>query len=223
MSRHLVSFEELLPGDILLCYKAAKVDPVGKKITSITESNYTHAAICIDTTTAAESLAIYGVVKTNIQDLVGRYDHIAVFRQPDAWRSDVRVKALNVFIHSLISSRSKYNLGGVLTFKKRHENHQLSLSDRLKAFFEDQSVTSEAKKNYFCSELVAECFVATGFIAPSAAVVYKSDVTSPGALGRDPTFGTFYGYLSLVPNYCVPATDEFMNFSSFKEIFAKND
>ena len=70
---------------------------------------------------------------------------------------------------------------------------------------------------------MADCFVATGFIDPSAAVVYKSNVTSPGSLGRDPTFGTFLGYVSVVPNYSVPDSDEFLNTSTFSEIFGNAD
>ncbi len=55
------------------------------------------------------------------------------------------------------------------------------------------------KSRYFCSELVADCFVITGFVEPSAAVVYKPNATSPGALGRDPTFGIFVDILLPCP------------------------
>jgi hypothetical protein len=130
------------------------------------------------------------------------------------------VQALNAFIDSIIASGAKYNLRDVATFRKRNEVHQLSLSDQLQAFFEGKLAPSPIEKgSYFCSELVADCFVASGFIEPSAAVVYKSNVTSPGALGRDPTFGTFYGYVSLMPNYAVPKTDEFANATKYSEIF----
>jgi hypothetical protein len=224
MTTHqLADLTELRAGDILLCYKDVKIDPVGKKITRVTDSEYTHAAICIDANTAAESLTQRGVTKTKIQDLVGRYDHVAVFRQPDAWHPDDRVKALNIFIDSIISSKAKYNFQDVLTFRKRHEIHKLSLSEQLQAFFEGRLAPSPIEKgSYFCSELVADCFVASGFIEPSAAIVYKSNVTSPGALGRDPTFGTFYGYVSLVPNYAVPSADEFVNETKYSEIFGAN-
>jgi len=216
----MVSLNELRAGDILLCYKDAKIDPVGKGITHVTNSEYTHAAICIDSCTAAESMVLGGVRKTGVQDLVKRYDHVAVFRQPDSWHPAERVQALNAFIDSIIASGAKYNLRDVATFRKRNEVHQLSLSDQLQAFFEGKLAPSPIEKgSYFCSELVADCFVASGFIEPSAAVVYKSNVTSPGALGRDPTFGTFYGYVSLMPNYAVPKTDEFANATKYSEIF----
>jgi len=220
----MVSINELRAGDVLLGYKDSKLNPVGKCISHITDSKYTHAAICIDSCTAAESTPAAGVTKTNLHDFVERYDHIAAFRQPDAWQPPTRVQALNAFINSVIASRAKYNLREVVSFKKRSEVHQLSLTDQLHAFFAGNLAPAPVEKGrYFCSELVADCFVATGFIDPSAAVVYKSNVTSPGSLGRDPTFGTFLGYVSVVPNYSVPDSDEFLNTSTFSEIFGNAD
>lgn len=211
---------ELHAGDVLLCYKDAKIDPVGKGISRVTNSEYTHAAICISSGTAAEATVPGGVSTVEIEDLIKRYDHVAVFRQPDAWQPPERIQAVNAFIDSIVASGAKYNLRDVVTFKKRKEIHQLSLTDQLHAYFNGTYGPAPVEKgSYFCSELVASCFVVTGFIDPSAAVVYKSDVTSPGALGRDPTFGTFCGYVSTVPNYSVPATDEFINNSTFNEIF----
>lgn len=216
----LLTTKELRAGDVLLCYKDSKLDPIGKGITHVTNSEYTHAAICIDSCTVAESVVKGGVTKVKIQDFAKRYDHIAVFRQPDAWQSPERVKALNKFIDSIIASKAKYNLRDVVTFKKRSEVHQLAQTEQLQAFFQGTFAPPPVEKGrYFCSELVADCFVVTGFIEPSAAIVYKSDVTSPGALGRDATFGTLYGYISVMPNYSVPVNDEFFKTSTFDEIF----
>ncbi len=219
----LLTTNELRAGDVLLCYKDVKLAPGGKVITHVTNSEYTHAAICIDSCTAAESVFKGGVTKVKVQDLAKRYDHVAVFRQPDAWRPPDRVKALNSFIDSIIASKAKYNLRELVTFKNRKEVHQLSLTEQLHAFFQGTfAPTPDEKGSYFCSELVADCFVITGFIEPSAAVVYKSNVTSPGDLGRDATFGTFCGYISVVPNYSVPMTDEFFNTSTFHEVFGND-
>jgi hypothetical protein len=130
---------------------------------------------------------------------------------------------MNAFIDSIIASGAKYNLRDVATFKKRNEVHQLSLTEQLHAFFNGTYVPAPVEKgSYFCSELVVNCFVVTGVIEPSAAVVYKSNATSPGALGRGATFGAFYGYVSVTPNYSVPATDEFFNASTFSEIFGND-
>ena len=219
----MISIVELCAGDVLLCYEDAKYDLVRKGITHVTDSEYTHAAICIDSCTVAESTVIAGVTKGNVQDLIKRYDHVAVFRQPDAWQPQERVQGMNAFIDAIIASGAKYNLRDVVTFKKRSEVHLLSLTEQLNNFFNGTYSDAPIEKNsYFCSELVASCFVITGFIEPSAVVVYKSDLTSPGALGRDATFGTFYGYISAKQNYSVPATDEFFNTSTFNEIFGND-
>jgi hypothetical protein len=211
---------ELRAGDVLLCYEDKKIDPVGKSITRVTDSDYTHAAICISASLSAEATVFGGVTKVQVEALIKRYDHIAVFRQPDAWNSPERVQALNTFIDSLVTSGAKYNLRDVVNFKGSSENHQRSLTDQLHAYFDGTYTPTPIEKDrYFCSELVASCFVFTGFIDPSAAVVYQANVISPGALGRDPTFGTFYGYVSSVPDYAVPTTDEFFNASTFGEIF----
>lgn len=216
----MVSIDELHAGDVLLCYKDAKFDAVGKGITYVTNSEYTHAAICTGSCTVAESTVSGGVAKVNFQDFVKRYDHVAVFRQPDAWQPQERIHVMNDYIDTIIASGAKYNISDVATFKRRSEVHQFSLTEQLHEFFSGTYVSEPVEKGcYFCSELVASCFVITGFVAPSAAVVYKSNVMSPGALGRDATFGTFYGYVSSVPNYSVPSTDEFFNASTFSEIF----
>lgn len=123
-------------------------------------------------------------------------------------------------VEKLVSKGAKYNLSGILKFRQQSDIHEQTLYDQLKAFFDGTLNPPKTEKGrFFCSELVVDCFVATGFIHPSAAVVYKSSVTSPGALGRDPTFGTFYGYLSYIENYQIPETDEFFNETTFSEIF----
>lgn len=216
----MMGSSELRAGDVLLCYEDKKIDPVGKGITHVTGSEYTHAAICISSSLAAEATVLGGVSKIQIADLIKRYDHVAVFRQPDAWRPQERVQAMNVFIDSIIASGAKYNLRDVMKFKERSEVHQLSITEKLHAFFNGTHAPAPIEKgSYFCSELVANCFIVTGFIDPSAAVLYQANVTSPGALGRDPTFGTFCGYVSSAQNYSVPATDEFFNHSTLDEIF----
>lgn len=110
---------EIRAGDVLLCYKDAKLDPLRKGITSVTGSKYTHAAICISSGRAAEATVSGGASKVQIEDLVERYDHVAVFRQPDAWLLSERIQAMNAFIDSIVASGAKYNLRDVVTFKKK--------------------------------------------------------------------------------------------------------
>ncbi|NTV06176.1 MAG: hypothetical protein HGA59_06685 [Chlorobiaceae bacterium] len=82
----IVSIEEICSGDVLLCYNVSKkTDFIGRGITQVTKSEYTHAAICIDSLNAAESNLFQGVRIVSVKKLVNKCDHVAVFRQPDAW------------------------------------------------------------------------------------------------------------------------------------------
>ncbi len=212
---------EIRAGDVLLCCKRRKLNVFGNGIARITHSDYTHAAICIDTSTAAESRLRGGVKKIGLKTLVGRYDHVAVFRQPDAWRSEGATEALSAFIDGVISSRAKYNWKDLIFFRRKVDAHRMTLTDQLHAFFAEESRgrAEPRKQRYFCSELVTDCFIAAGFIDDSAAVMYRSNVTSPGALGRDPTYGTFFGYVSSAKNHAVSSADEFYHHATVDEIF----
>ena len=113
---------ELKPGDVLLCYCDPSKDLVGNLIHSVTDSEYCHAAIFYGDNIAVETRAKDGmkkgkVKKVNISDLVSRYQHVAVIRQPDAWASDNRVNALRLFIDKVVEREVKYNFKGILTFK----------------------------------------------------------------------------------------------------------
>ncbi|HLP62639.1 MAG TPA: hypothetical protein VK186_27615 [Candidatus Deferrimicrobium sp.] len=215
--KKLVSAEQLRAGDVILCYKGKKIDVIGRRIQKVTGSSYTHAAIYLSSGKAAES-KICGVKTTDIYQLVNRYMHVAIFRQP-LWNSN-RVKRLELFVEELLSKGAKYNSYGVLKFGHQRNIFEQTIFNDLNAFFEGKLIPpSPKKKHYFCSELVVDCFIYTGIIQPSAAVVYRSNVTSPGALGKDPTFGYFYGYLSCIENYQIPETDEFFDETTFNEIF----
>lgn len=207
-------------GDVLLCYKDSKMSPSGKAITYVTGSNYTHAAICISPNLLAEATLFGGVSKVTLEEFINRYDHVAVFRQPYAWQSQKNIQLMNDFVNSIIDSKAKYNLRGVAVFKYKSEAHKVSVIQKLNDFFNGAASPEPIiKRNYFCSELVVSCFSATNFISPSAQVLYRSSVTSPGDLGREPTFGIFCGYISKIPGYSVPSTDEFFNVSTFDEIY----
>jgi hypothetical protein len=103
---------------------------------------------------------------------------------------------------------TKYNLFGLLRFLRKRERHEETLQSKLNAFFEGQFLPEPSiKKSYHCSEFIVACFTATGIIEPSAAIVYRGSVISPGDLGRDATFGFFDGYLTEMSGYQVPQDD----------------
>lgn len=214
-NRKLLTLGDLQAGDVLLCYGDGKI---ARKIEAKTDSKYTHAAICTTSVQAVEA-GLGGIEKADVAEIVSRYPFVAVFRQPDAW-SEERVMAMNRFVDQVVDSQLKYNLQGIRDFVDKKRSHQMSLHDKLTAYFEgDLEPDAYQKEEYFCSELVADCFAATGFIHPSAAMLYKSDTYSPGDLGRDPTFGTFVGYLSADEDCVIPEDDEFYHATTFHEIF----
>lgn len=77
----LLTTNELHAGDVLLCYKNSKLDLVGKGITHVTNSEYTHAAICIDSCTTAESVISDAITKVKVQDLVKRYVYVGIYTE----------------------------------------------------------------------------------------------------------------------------------------------
>jgi len=216
---------ELKPGDVLLCHCDPSKDLVAKKIHNVTGSEYCHAAIYYGDCFVAESTAKNGIKKgeigkVKVSDLVSRYGHVAVVRQPDAWARDDRVSTLKLFIDKVIENQAKYNFNGILKFKDRKELHESNVYEKLAQFFNGGLVpTSTEKHQYFCSEFVCDCFIAVGFIQPSAAILYQSDTYSPGDLSKDPTFGTFWGYLTDKANYKVRENDHFYYATTYDVLF----
>lgn len=211
----ILDLNQLKAGDVLLCYGEG---PIADKINKKTGSEYSHAAICYSATEAVDSGGGF-VRKVAISDIVGYYSHVAVFRSPIAW-SPQHVAAMNIFLDKVIGDKCKYNMAGLVGFVRRKENHELTLPKQLEAYFAGElEPDSFSKDAYFCSELVADCFAAAGFLHPSAAVVYKADTYAPGDLGKDPTFGTFVGYLTDGDAAEIPEDDEFINDATFGEVF----
>ncbi|KAB7711020.1 hypothetical protein GBN32_09860 [Plesiomonas shigelloides] len=213
------------PGDVILCYCEPNADIVSSQIQKVTSSEYCHAAIYYGNSLAAESTAKDGVKKGKIEkvcvrDVVARYKHVAILRQPDAWASDDRIISLQMFIDKVVANQAKYNFSGVLSFKNRKELHEANIQEKLEKFFASQQAPiATDKKSYFCSEFVCDCFIAVGFIQPSAAVLFQSDTYSPGDLGKEPVFGTFWGYLTTNSGYIVPETDHYYRAATYDAIF----
>jgi hypothetical protein len=225
MNAHFRNAADLRPGDVILCHCDPTGDVVAKAIHQATSSEYCHAAVYYGNSLAAESRAKDGIKKGHIEkcaieDLLARYDHVAVLRQPDAWASDDRVRALQQFIDKVIENGARYNLSGVVSYGSRKELHQADVHEKLAGFFEGKvSPASPFKDKYFCSEFVCDCFIAVGFIQPSAAVLVQSDTYAPGDLGRESAFGTFWGYLTAKKDHVIRDTDYFFHAATYDEIF----
>ncbi|QWF71823.1 hypothetical protein KEF85_04970 [Methylomonas paludis] len=216
---------DLKPGDVILCHCDPSNDLVSKAIHSVTSSEYCHAAIYYGDSLAAESTAKDGIKKGKIEKvdvskLISRYGHVAVLRQPDAWASDNRVEALKLFVDKVVENGAKYNFNGIFSFKSRKEFHEANIQEKLENFFGGKlSPLPTDKSEYFCSEFVSDCFIAVGFIQPSAAILFQSDTYSPGDLGKEPTFGTFWGYLTTNPSYKISEHDYYYRTTTYDVIY----
>jgi hypothetical protein len=156
---------------------------------------------------------------TPLKHVVESADHVAVFRQPDAW-DPIRIKLLSVFVNEAVARGAKYDSAGLRHFEANKELHEKTLHDRLTQLHEGTlPPESTEDKAYTCSGFLAAGFRATGFFERSASLLYNPDTTAPGDLGKDPSWGTFVGYVSLKDGYEIPLDDEFYNESTFAEIW----
>lgn len=214
-----IAIEDVKPGDVLLGSSQSKLDGLGVVIKAATKSEYVHAGICVANGQVAESVKKFGVKKSYIEDFVARYDYVVVLRQPDAWSQD-RIVALNSFVDSLIDNQATYNLLGALVLIPNKGRYERELMERVRAYCTDPSrIPSLHESSFFCSELVAACFFAVGFLHPNLLAIYDPSAMSPGALARDYSFGTFLGYLSATEVLSIPQTDDLRNEPTFGEIF----
>ncbi len=213
---HIIDKSDLKPGDILLCFTSS--GDLNNKVQGVTGSGYSHAAICINGDVVGEALR-GGVRKTKIEDILDEYEYVALLRQPDCWNA-TRLKKLESFVDQAINDRVAFNFEGIKNFVDANKESRITEIQRITDYFEGKSdpVVPE-KGQYFCSELVAAVFIHVGIIEQSAATVYSLEVTSPADL-RDPTYGSFVGYLVICKKFEIPSDDEFFNETPFHEIWA---
>lgn len=210
----ILNISEVTPGDVLLCRSGYG----GASVADVTGSKYSHAAICVGEGVAAEASG-HRVKKTQIEQFVKEYDHVAVLHQPDCW-SPQRVHRLQSFIDAAISRKAEFNFDDMHNFEERKSAHEENLMGKLREFFENAPAGPVVDRSaYFCSELVAAAHVAVGIIDPSAAVVYDPSILSPSDLAQDFTFGIFRGYLIPYAEYIIPKEDEFALAPQLDEIF----
>jgi hypothetical protein len=220
----IIQLNQLRAGDILLFIFDEEPEPKGlwnkfkwrcfskitRDIRRQTDSEYTHAAICYDSTNLVHAAKLWSPVEMiDVRDLVSSCKYAAVFRSSCAFRG-TQFEKLRRFLERIVRERAGYDFWGAFRYTARKEEDLRTLRERLEAHFNGEQVPSLAdKKSFFCSELVGACLCVTGAIEPRAAVVFNPSTTSPAELGRDPTWGTFLGYL--VPNATteIPENDEF--------------
>jgi hypothetical protein len=214
MSIKMLELTDVTPGDLLLFFKLQK-NADESRVAELTESQYTHSGIFLGDGQIAHQTS-EGVIIEPLRDTLDGFDHAAVFRRHDLW-SQRRLEILKLFAARAQSAKTRYNLRGLLKFMENRAAHEANLqSDLINCFDGNLQPEPSVKKQYHCSEFVVACFTATGIIEPSAAIVYRGSVISPGDLGRDATFGFFDGYVTLGGQ--VQSNDDFINEQPFSEI-----
>jgi hypothetical protein len=189
----IIEMASLLPGDILLFHSYAQKKPA-KKISKVTESPYTHAAIYIGHGQLAEAV----VPKIQIRSLTDadlKGQRIGVLRSQLGF-ADNRARRVRQFVEALVAQDAKYDFRGALSFQGAHKTfYEDILNEISKNYGKSKPATALSKRCYFCSALVVASYIAAEIIDGTAQVAYPPDVISPGDLHRDPAFGWFLGYL----------------------------
>lgn len=192
---NMVIFEsDLLPGDVLI-YRPRASGIIGAKISAVTGSPYTHAAIYLGEGIVAESNFPRGVEIHAVKDSVRGNRCIAVLRSQVGFGGD-RPEKLRKFADTVVERNKRYDLINVLKFQNQSQayfNNQLGFI--IENYGRVASPDQLAEQNFFCSAFVVACYVSVGLIGESAQVAYQPIHFSPGHLHKDPVFGWLLGFL----------------------------
>ena len=188
---------EIRAGDILL-YRPRRPNAVQKKISNATNSPYTHAAICIERGTIAESVAwplLTGVRKSCLKKSLENSLCVAVLRSQLTFGHN-RENKLRSFVEEVRKDGRFYNLIAAYNFEKNSKHYfenQLSL---IRENYGKYTPAEEfAKQSFFCSAFVVACYSVVGIITETAQIAYLPEAFSPARLYCDPTFGWLLGYI----------------------------
>ena len=199
----------LLPGDVLL-FRPSTPDMIQRKISKVTDSPYTHAAIYVGGGYIADSGFPSGVTKRKLTDAMAGSQCVAVLRSQSVFSAERR-KKLNEFVAAVIQTSKFYDLVSGVRFEKRSPAY----FDNQLAFIRDNygKVTPRGefeKQRFICSAFVVACFTVVGIIGETAQAAYQPEHFAPGHLANDATFGWLFGYL--VPDGgAISADDPLLN------------
>jgi hypothetical protein len=203
-NEHIIRPTDLEAGDILLCVGEGDL---AAEVTTITHSNYTHAAICYS---ASEVTDISNCVeRTPICDFINGFKYVAAFRVPDCWDT-MRRNSMQHFIDEKVAANIKYDTKAAMSLMRRQKAHRSQLFEKLTEHFTN-GLPPEAhdKTKYICSELVIASLIAAGIWDGAMAIAYQGNTIHPGSMGHDPTFGYLVGFLRAHHTTEIPCDDEF--------------
>jgi hypothetical protein len=185
---------DLLPGDVLL-YRARKPNVIQRKISSATDSPYTHAAIYIGDDLIAESTIPFGVKKNALKRFLKGSQCVGVLRTQLGFGGD-RPHKLSAFIEAVILRGRLYNVSGIATFESKSTEYFDSQLEFIRENYCKINPDEEfSEQCFFCSAFVVACYSVVGVIDETARAAYPPEFFAPGHLHKDSTFGWLLGYL----------------------------
>ncbi|ASU24173.1 hypothetical protein CCZ37_16940 [Vibrio qinghaiensis] len=208
---------ELRAGDVLICHKKTKFSLVRAAIKGFTASEYTHAAIALGQGKILDAVKPKVRISKGI-DFFDEYDHVAVFRRNDFWDKG-RQAQLNLYANKLVEESREYSaIGAVKAYTERNKEQ----SPKLHKFMQylEESNTND-KEQFFCSQLVVQCFIEVGIIDQEAgeySTFLNPKLVYPVDLSKDSVFGYHYKYIKFKYEYDVP-DDEFTTIDKYKDIY----
>ncbi|MBY5767029.1 hypothetical protein HFO06_28690 [Rhizobium leguminosarum] len=217
----IITFGDLLPGDVLL-YRPLRPNENEKRISQVTDSPYTHAAIYLGASKIAEATTPDGVMINPLDTSLEGSMYAAVMRSQCGWGRE-RIAKLNEFAQNVAGAGVPFHRRGLVRFSEASQeffDNQMAIIGA--NYGELKTVEQLAAGSYFCSGFVTACYEAVGIIDETAQVAYPSEVYSPKHLYEDPTFGWLLGYL--VPSGAsVPSDDPTLAVTRWVDIDALPD
>jgi hypothetical protein len=209
---------DLLHGDVLL-YRPHRPNAVQKRISSATDSPYTHAAIYVGDNVVAESVAwpcLIGVRKHALEKSMRGSECIGVLRSQLGFGGD-RPERLKVFIDDVLKGKKFYNLIAAYNLERNSKNYFDNQLEFIRTNYGKVTPHEKfAKKSFFCFVFVVACFSVVGIIGQTAQAAYPPEFFSPAGLHKHPTFGWLLGYL-IPQGGSVPETDPLLEMTLWRD------
>ncbi|WP_288142192.1 hypothetical protein [Mesorhizobium sp.] len=217
----ILNFGDLLPGDVLL-YRPLSPNKNEERISKVTDSPYTHAAIYLGANKIAEAITPDGVMINPLDTSLDGSMYAAVMRSQYVWGPE-RVAKLIEFAQNVAEAGVPFHRRGLVCFSEVSQSFfdkQLAIVSA--KYGEFKTVEQLAAGSYFCSGFVTACYEAVGIIDETAQVAYPAEVYSPKHLYEDPTFGWLLGYL-VPPGASIPSDDPTLTVTRWVDIDALPD
>lgn len=190
----LLTREDLLAGDVLFCGQA-KHNKRTELIQKSTDGVYVHCGVYIGDGRVVDALGS-GMRETSLERFVADYTYVAVTRSPGA--NQERSEKIVQFARRCVKSRLRYNLLGAMLVPLREylniRKHYLFYWKPGKRRHRKPTWKKTARRGFFCSEFVVQCYVECGYIDDDQDYYHKGN-WSPTGLAEENIF-EFLGFMA---------------------------